>query len=93
MPKIVQTITEISIHHEGESPLFSEAAIKVKLDDEGAGYFLVLEAPIQEGSGLKMDFEDVPHVVNAIMALTRQPGVMEMNGGGNNPLDKIKIDA
>ena len=83
-----QTTTKISVHQEGESPIFSEAAITVELDDEAAGMFLVLDAPGSDAEKLRLDFEDVPEIVKAIKTLSEQPGVIERRP---NPMDQIQI--
>lgn len=86
---MTQTITKISVHEEGASPIFSETAITVELDDEAAGAFLVLSAPGQGGENVKLDFSDIPHIIKAIKMLSEQPGVIEK--GRTNPMDSIVV--
>jgi len=85
---LMQTITKISVHRKDESPIFSETAITIELEDEAAGMFLVLDTPGSPEEKLRLDFEDVPEIIRAIKTLSEQPGVIE---GRANPMDSIEI--
>ena len=37
------SITEITVHRQGDDPLFAEYATRIRLESEGGGPFLVLE--------------------------------------------------
>ena len=69
------TITEISIHKEGESPFFGDIVTYVKLEDEGAGAFI----NIAQHNGTKMDeirldFNEIEHILKAIELLKESAG-------------------
>lgn len=42
MLKYVRTVIAISVHPEGENPIFGESATHVKLCDEAGGFFIEL---------------------------------------------------
>lgn len=44
------TVTEISVHKEGDSPIFGDLVTHVKLYDEGGGTFIKL---VQHGNDAK----------------------------------------
>lgn len=64
------TTTEVSIHREGESPLFGELTTKVNLGDEGAGLFICISQDTDDGvSIIRMDFNEVEYLIKAIIML------------------------
>ena len=68
--RIFVTTTELTVHLKGKSPVFGEGVIHVRLDDEGAGPFVVLrqmkESTEDDGySNIKMDFEELEHIIKA----------------------------
>lgn len=64
------TVTEITIHAENESPIFGELATKVSVDDEGGGPFLRVTQDTEDGHvGIRMDFNEVEYLVQAINIL------------------------
>lgn len=44
------TITSIAVHVEGQSPIFGEYTTQVRLDDDAAGVYLVLDQSGQDGA-------------------------------------------
>lgn len=67
------TITGLAVHPEGTDPT-DQQCISVRLDDEGAGPFLVIE---QGGAEVRIDFDEVPAVFKAVNRLRRQRAVMD----------------
>lgn len=73
----MRTITAISIHHEGDSPIFGKSVTTVRLEDEAGGAFIVLDQNHEDG-GAKVFIEDMDEllqVVEAARELLNQPGV------------------
>lgn len=64
------TVTEISMHPEGQSPVFSELATKIRLADDGGGTFIILSQDTDDGvSSIRLDFNEIESLVNAINML------------------------
>ena len=61
-----QAITSITVFREGDNPVFGESRTKVSLDDEAAGFFVVLE---QEQGSLRFDFDEFEEIVKAVNQL------------------------
>jgi hypothetical protein len=66
MSKYKTTTTSISVHLENESPIFGDSATIVKLEDEGAGMFIVLEQP--EGE-VRIDPEEFDFLIESARKL------------------------
>lgn len=71
---ILITTTELTVHLKDKSPVFGEGVIHVRLDDEGAGPFVVLrqmkDSTEDDGySNIKMDFEELEHIIKAVKML------------------------
>lgn len=67
------TVTEISVHSEKENPIFGNLTTHVKLDDEGAGIFIKLVQHTDDGvNEIKLDFNEIPHIIKAINILQNQ---------------------
>lgn len=70
MNKMKTTITEITVHSEKESPVFGENTITIRLDDDGGGTYLkFLQESEYNVNVLKIDFSDIPTIMNAIEML------------------------
>ena len=54
------TITQVTIHKADESAVFGESATRVKLEDEGAGQYLILE---QDGGSISLDPEELELII------------------------------
>lgn len=64
------TVTEITMHPEGQSPVFSELATRVSLQDEGAGVFVCITQDTDDGvATIRLDFKEVETLVRAISML------------------------
>ena len=46
--KLKSTVLTISVHPEGDNPIFADSATRVTLDDEGSGIFIVLDQSATE---------------------------------------------
>ncbi len=73
MRKLYNTITQISVGSETENPVFGEC-IRVKLDDECGGMFIVLE---QDGEDdrthqVRICFDELVNINHAISTLVNQ---------------------
>ena len=56
--KLLITPIKVSVHRKGDNPVYSERAIKVTVDDEGSGPFIVLENEGME-DGLRIDMDQL----------------------------------
>ncbi len=70
----MQTITAIAVHPPGLNPVFGAGVITVRLDDEAGGPFVVME---QDDQQMRVDFEEVEALVQAISQLRAQPAVQQ----------------
>jgi hypothetical protein len=70
------TITQVTIHHETDNACFGDSAVQVQLDDEAGGYFVVLN-PLNEEGKVKLDFNEIPELVQAVEMLKNQKAVEE----------------
>ena len=57
-PKLIQRIESILLTPPGE-PIFSEATIRIKVDDEAVGEFLIFESLSDDGK-LRIDPDEWP---------------------------------
>jgi hypothetical protein len=71
MSKYVKTIMEISIHREDESPNFGAGVTSVRIEDEGAGPFLVLTQR-NDCNEVRFDFDEVPLLKEVMQELIEQ---------------------
>jgi len=63
------TITEISVHPSTESPIFGEQVTRIRLDNEGAGYFVRI---VQDGEPFVwLDFDELEYVIQAVNMLKK----------------------
>lgn len=66
--------TSITLHNKKTNPIFGDGVLCIRLDDEGAGMFIVIS---QDGSmwnspynsEVRIDFDEVPLLVQAIKRL------------------------
>jgi hypothetical protein len=64
------TITEITVHREGESPVFGELVTHVKLDDEGGGAFVkLIQFNDTQMNEVRFGFNEFEYLVQAVNAL------------------------
>lgn len=64
------TVTEISIHPEDQSPIYSELATKIRLEDDGAGKFVSITQDTDRGvATIRLDFEEFEWLLLAVNTL------------------------
>jgi len=74
------TITSIAVHTDKESPIFGESTTKVRIDDDAAGVYIVID---QSGSEdpetgiVKLDPEELPVIMDVARRLLEQETVKD----------------
>jgi hypothetical protein len=63
------TITQVAVHKSNDSPVFGESATRIKLEDEGAGKYLVIE---QDGGSISLDPEELDLIIAEAKKLMAQ---------------------
>ena len=63
------TITQVTIHKSDDNPVFGESATRIKLEDEGAGRYLVIE---QDESSIRLDPEELDLIIAEAKKLMAQ---------------------
>lgn len=69
-------MTELSVYRAELHPIFGETALKIRIEDEGGGMFIVLE---QEIGKVMVDPDEWPHVRNAVERLLDEIKAHEVN--------------
>ncbi len=71
MRKIIATPLSVSVHQEGESPVFSETATIVSIDDDAGGPFIVIEQNMDhmEPGKIKIDGDELSIIFNVAKEL------------------------
>ena len=66
-----KTILKISVHPEGDNPVFSETATHVSIDDHAGGPFLVIEQSRDDtGNGkVIINFDEFDAIIDAVKLL------------------------
>lgn len=67
--KLIITPLTVSVHRKGDNPVYSERAIKVTVDDEGGGPFIVLDSNEEMKDGLRIDMDELEVVTAAARKL------------------------
>jgi len=70
----------MSIHPEGQSPIFGECVTKVILDDESGGPFIVIDQSVLDGAEngkVRLELEELREVMAVAEYLLAQPGAVE----------------
>lgn len=55
MKKSISTVLEISIHQEGDNPVFGEGSTRLRIEDEAGGGFFVISQPCNQEIKLNPD--------------------------------------
>jgi hypothetical protein len=55
------SVTEFCLHRDGESPMVSERSVRVRLDDEGGGPFIVLTDMFRNET-VQLDFHELDKI-------------------------------
>ncbi len=72
--------TEMTVHSEGESPLFDENGVKIRMDDDGAGAFFVIEhltCGASPAGQIRVQLEELELILKAAKRMLAQPGLGE----------------
>lgn len=75
MKQLKSTVLTISVHPEGDNPVFANSATRVTLDDEGSGIFIVLDqsgADFAQNGQVRLDVDEIAAINKAIETLLRQ---------------------
>ena len=74
MSKFKTTILQVAVHREESNPIFGEGNTYVRVDDEAAGPFLIIEQhddDVRPGT-VRMDYEEFMAVAEAAKMLMHQ---------------------
>lgn len=72
--KLKSTVLTISVHPEGDNPIFANSATRVTLDDEGSGAFVVLDqsgTEFAQHGQVRLDVDELAEINKAIETLLR----------------------
>ena len=74
MSNYVSTIMSVSVHNKAANPIYGEFNVVVRLEDEGAGPFLVLEQSTDdaENQKIRLDYEELLAVARVAKMLMEQ---------------------
>ena len=66
--------TEVSVYYQGESPIFGERTIKVALDDEAAGAYVIIRSEFErrEDGGIAIDMPMLEAVTKVAREMIRR---------------------
>ena len=64
------SVLEFCLHRDDESPIFGESVIRVKMDDEGAGPFIVL-TNIWSKEAIRLDFHELDKIYSCAVQYWR----------------------
>ena len=67
--KLLITPLKVSVHRKGDNPVYSAGVIKVTVDDEGGGPFIVLDSNSGMEDGLRIDMDELEAVTVAARQL------------------------
>ena len=75
---MMSTITSITIHRKGDSPIFGESATVVSIQDEAAGIFFKVSQCTEENQGYVMlEVEEIEAILRAAKHMAEQEGAKE----------------
>jgi hypothetical protein len=74
MRKFEATTLTVSVHPEGENPVFSESATRVCIDDEAGGPFIVLKQTHDQAQNgeVRIDFDEFKTISQVVDSLLKQ---------------------
>lgn len=80
-----KTVTEITIHVQNESPVYSATRTVIRMDDEGAGPYLRIEQPESVADGaITLTREELHDVCAAAEVLLMQVADLEIENDAAN---------
>ena len=75
---MMSTITSITIHRKGDSPIFGETATVVSMQDEAAGIFFKVSQCTEENQGYVMlEVGEIEAILRAAKRMAKQEGAKE----------------
>lgn len=77
--KYLKTTLVVSVHPEGENPVFSDTATHVCVDDESGGAFIVLKQTHQDAQvgEVRLDFEEFKLIAEVVENLKNQETIQD----------------
>lgn len=74
MSKYVSTIMSVAVHNKAVNPIYGEFNVVVRVEDEGAGPFLVLEQNTDDraNQSIRLDYDEFLAVAQAAKMLLEQ---------------------
>jgi len=89
MTDYICTITQVTIHRQGDNPLTTPEATVVSLDDMGGGFFISIK---QHSHGSEdhvvLDPEELPKLLEAAQLLLQSASFEGYGGGGLTPEER-----
>ncbi len=77
------TVTQVTMHRAGDSPVFGDSAMRFNLDDEGGGMFVRVTGSTPSDP-VKFDFDELPMIQHAFEMLRQaEDGEQGESNGGN----------
>ena len=67
--KLLITPLKVSVHRRGDNPVYGDGAIKVTVEDDGCGPFIVLDSNEEMKDGLRIDMDELEVVTAAARKL------------------------
>jgi hypothetical protein len=77
--KYLKTTLVVSVHREGDNPVFADSATHVCVEDEAGGPFIVLKQindSIKPGE-VRLEFEELKVICEVAEELFKQKGLLE----------------
>ena len=95
--KKLQTVTRISIHEQGDNPVFGESVTSIEIDDDAGGAYLVLKQcsdDIKPGE-IRLDFEELDALTEASKKLFAEytKAILEPSNEEKLKNDKVRTTA
>lgn len=73
MSRPLHTITSaMRIYREGDSPIFGESAVSISIDDDGGGWFFVIETSGDEPGKIRVDLDELRLLLTCAEELAKQ---------------------
>ena len=83
------TITQVTIHRQGDNPLTTPEATVVSLDDMGGGYFISIKQHAQGNEGcVVLDPDELPKLLEAAQLLLQSASYEPFGGRELTPEER-----
>lgn len=72
--KVVSTILQVSVHRENNNPIFGEGNTYVRVEDDAAGPYIVMEQHDDDSASgvVRFDYDELEVVMDAAKMLMHQ---------------------